>query len=148
MPPILSTLTALAIALSIAAPVAAQQQRVAAGELRLAGYAASCGPIETSVMHFDDIAASAGSLIYLNPRLFAMPRAQQMFWYMHECGHQMFGPSERAADCWSVRQGRQQGWLTFREFERLESIIGSLPGDAAHASGPVRAAFMRQCYAG
>ena len=75
-----------------------------------------------------------------------MPGAQQMFWYTHECGHQMFGPSEPDADCYATRQGRQQGWLNVAEFRILEALVHRLPGDASHVSGPVRAAYMRLCY--
>lgn len=137
----------LVIALSLSLPVAAQQ-RIRSGTLRLAGFSASCGPIETDVMHFSDIAASSGNRIIINPRLFTMPRAQQMFWYTHECGHQIFGPSEPDADCWAIQQGRQQGWLNVSEMRQLETLIDRLPGDATHVSGPVRAAHMRQCYGG
>lgn len=122
------------------------QQRVLPGGLRLAGYWATCGPVETTIQKFNDIAASYGGTIILNPRLFALPRAQQMFWYTHECSHHIFGPSEEVADCWSVEQGRIQGWLNAAEFEALEVRIRVLPGDSSHANGPARAAYMSRCY--
>ena len=142
---ILSRFVILAIALSLSLPATAQQ-RVRSGSLRLAGFSASCGPVPTDIMHFGDIAASSGNRIIINPRLFTMPRAQQMFWYTHECGHQILGPSEPDADCWSIQQGRQQGWLNAEELGVLEALVHRLPGDATHVSGPVRAAHMRQCY--
>lgn len=143
--PWIASALSLSLALLLSLPAAAQQ-RVRSGSLHLAGFRATCGAVETDVMHFNDIAASTGNLIILNPRLFRMPRAQQMFWYTHECGHQIFGPNEAVADCWSVQQGWRQGWLSLREFEQLAVMMSSLPGDAEHLSGPVRAAHMRQCY--
>lgn len=122
------------------------QQRVLPGALLLSGYRATCGPIETEVLKINDIAASTGGRIILDPRVFALPRAQQLFWYTHECGHQIFGPSEATADCWAVEQGRIQGWLGKAEFEQLAVVISRFPGDAAHARGPARAAYLRRCF--
>jgi hypothetical protein len=122
------------------------QQRILPGGLILSGYWATCGPIETEVLKINDIAASSGGRIILNPSLFALPRSQQLFWYTHECGHQIFGPSEAVADCWSVEQGRIQGWLNRSEFEQLATVIGRFRGDATHGDGPERAAHLRLCY--
>ena len=122
------------------------QQRIRAGGLMLSGYWATCGPIETEVMKINDIAASSGRLIILDPRIFSLPRSQQIFWYTHECAHQIFGPSETIADCWAVEQGRNQGWLNRSEFEHLAAVIGRFRGDAEHSDGPKRAAYLRRCY--
>lgn len=138
-------LAPLLLALLLPHPALAQQ-RVLPGALLLAGYWATCGPVETEVLKINDIAASVGGRIVLNPSLFELPRAQQLFWYTHECGHQIFGPSETVADCWAVEQGRIQGWLGKAEFEQLAVVISRFPGDAAHARGPARAAFIRRCY--
>ncbi len=141
----LCTLPAMLLALLM--PQAASAQRmIAPGALQLSGYWATCGPVQTEVVQIADIAASTRGRIILNPNVFALPRAQQLFWYTHECAHQIFGPNEAVADCWSVEQGRVQGWLTRGEFEQLAASISRLRGDAAHADGPARAAHLRLCY--
>jgi hypothetical protein len=119
-----------------------------AGSLFLSGYQATCGPIETVVSPIYDIAASQGGWIYLSPRLLRLPRAQQLFWYTHECAHNIFGPGEIRADCWAVRQGKTQGWLDTDEFKHLLKMIRGLAGDSAHPNGQKRAENMENCYYG
>lgn len=132
--------------LALAQPAFAQQRALPAGALFLSGYQATCGPVETVVSPIHDIAESWGSWIFISPRLFLLPRAQQLFWYTHECAHHIFGPSETVADCWAVRQGKIQGWLDPGELKHLLEIVRGLPGDAAHAGGQVRAESLRRCY--
>ena len=64
---------------------ASAQQIIIAGNLTLAGYRASCGPVETVVMEMYDIAEARNGRIFLNKSLMSRPRAQQIFWYTHEC---------------------------------------------------------------
>ncbi|RXD07054.1 hypothetical protein EQZ23_02910 [Sphingomonas sp. UV9] len=85
--------------------------------------------------------------IYLHPRVLDLPRAQQLFWYTHECAHQIFGPGEAAADCWAVQQGKIQGWLSRVELTRLNLSFRQFPRDAAHADGAARIAYMEKCFA-
>jgi hypothetical protein len=60
-------------------------------------------------------------VIHMNPHvLLQMPGALQLFWYGHECAHHVLGASEAAADCWSVRTGRDQGWLTSSDLDTME----------------------------
>lgn len=134
------------IGVALLPQVALAQQRVGAGGLKLDGFWATCGPVQTEIRNMTDIAASSGGRIILNPLLFSYPRAQQIFWYTHECGHQIFGASETTADCWAAEQGRIQGWLDSAEFEKLLKLINLLPGDAAHAAGPTRAGRLRRCF--
>ncbi|WP_226019629.1 hypothetical protein [Novosphingobium sp. FKTRR1] len=126
--------------------VAIAQQVIPPGTLMLAGYRATCGPVGAEVLEIDDLAASWGGRIYLSPRVFALPRSQQLFWYTHECAHQIFGPDEAVADCWSVEQGRIQGWLNRAEFAALEAKLRRLSGDAMHANGPMRVANVSRCF--
>lgn len=122
------------------------QQMYPPGTLILSGYRATCGPIRTEVLGINDISQAWNGLIILSPRVFTLPKSQQLFWYTHECAHHIFGSNEAVADCWSVEQGRMQGWLDIAEFEALEAKIHRLPGDASHARGPERAAYLRSCY--
>ena len=41
-----------------------------------------------------------------------MTPIKQIFAYAHECGHHVNGRSEEAADCFAVRTGRDQSWLS------------------------------------
>jgi hypothetical protein len=122
------------------------QQRILAGSLLLSGYRATCGPVETVVQPINDIALAYGGRIFLSPRVFGMPRAQQLFWYTHECAHQIFGPSESAADCWATQQGKIQGWLSRDELDKLTRTMRDLPGDATHQRGPDRITYIEGCY--
>jgi len=126
---------------------AAAQTLILPGALLLAGYRATCGPVDTMIQPIDDIAAAYRGRIYLHPRVLNLPRAQQLFWYTHECAHQIFGPGEAAADCWAVQQGKIQGWLSRGELSKLNETMRQFPGDAAHADGRARIAYMAQCFA-
>jgi hypothetical protein len=133
--------------LASASDVAAQQQRhVPVGLLTLSGYQVHCGRVATDIMPIADLAGSFRGRIILSPSLFDLPGAQQVFWYMHECGHQMVGSNEAAADCWAARQGRIQGWLSPTELTRLSSAMQGWSGDATHAEGGRRAKAMERCY--
>jgi hypothetical protein len=125
---------------------AAAQRLVLPGALLLAGYSATCGPVDTMIQPINDIAAAYKGRIILHPRVLDLPRAQQLFWYTHECAHQIFGPGEAAADCWAVRQGKIQGWLSRAELTGLNRSMRNFPGDASHANGPARSAYMDKCF--
>lgn len=143
-------LIGLVMAATVVLPTtsASAQNIVKAGSLTLSGYRATCGPVQTVVMRMQDIAAAQNGRIFLNPAVMSLPRAQQMFWYTHECAHFIFGNGEARADCWSVQQGRIQGWLSPTEFNALATSMRAHPGDATHVRGPKRVAAMRRCYNG
>ncbi|WP_380779681.1 hypothetical protein [Sphingomonas sp. R86520] len=140
-------LAAVAASLLAFTPQPATAQRlILPGALLLAGYRATCGPVDTMIQPIDDIAAAYKGRIILHPRVLDLPRAQQLFWYTHECAHQIFGPGEAAADCWAIQQGKLQGWLSREELDKLNTSIQQFPGDASHASGPARIASMEKCF--
>jgi hypothetical protein len=91
------------------------------------------------------IAVSSRGYIKLRPDFFQLPRVKQLFIYAHECGHQVHGESESAADCYAVKMGRSQKWLTL---ERLTEIVADQwdPRDWTHAPGYVRGQQMLACY--
>ncbi|MCP8889714.1 hypothetical protein [Sphingomonas faeni] len=143
-----SILAGAAAALLTTAPhPAAAQTLIVPGALLLAGYRATCGPVDTMIKPIDDIAAAYKGRIILHPRVLDLPRAQQLFWYTHECAHHIFGPGEAAADCWAVQQGKIQGWLSRDELSRLGTTMRSFPGDATHGDGRSRVSYMEKCYA-
>lgn len=86
-------------------------------------------------------------VIYMNPYvLMQLPEALQRFWYGHECAHHRLGPGEEAADCWSVRKGRDQGWLTRADLDTMAVYMTGNRGDSTHLPGPQRVAQMRACF--
>lgn len=127
-------------------PPAVAQRLILPGALLLAGYRATCGPVDTMIQPINDIAAAYKGRIILHPRVLDLPRAQQLFWYTHECGHQIFGPGEAAADCWAVQQGKIQGWLSREELTRLAHSMQQFPSDDTHASGRSRISYMEKCF--
>ena len=143
-----SILAGAAAALLTAAPhPAAAQTLIVPGALLLAGYRATCGPVDTMIKPIDDIAAAYKGRIILHPRVLDLPRAQQLFWYTHECAHQIFGPGEAAADCWAVQQGKIQRWLSREELRKLGLSMRNFIGDATHADGVARLVDMERCFA-
>lgn len=138
---------AAASLLALVPQPSAAQRLILPCALLLAGYRATCGPVDTMIQPIDDIAAAYKGRIILHPRVLDLPRAQQLFWYTHECAHQIFGPGEAAADCWAVQQGKIQGWLSRDELTRLDRTMQQFPGDATHDGGPARIAYMEKCYA-
>lgn len=140
-------ITSVIISLLAFAPHPAKAQRlILPGALLLAGYRATCGPVDTMIQPINDIAAAYRGRIILHPRVLDLPRAQQLFWYTHECSHQIFGPSEAAADCWAVQQGKIQGWMSGEELKKLVASMRGFPGDATHADGITRVAQIEKCF--
>lgn len=137
---------ATASLLALAPQPSVAQRLILPGALLLAGYRATCGPVDTMIQPINDIAAAYKGRIILHPRVLDLPRAQQLFWYTHECAHQIFGPGEAAADCWAVQQGKLQGWLSRDELTKLGSSMQQFPGDNTHASGGKRISYMEKCY--
>ena len=138
---------AAASLLALVPQPAAAQRLILPGALLLAGYRATCGPVDTMIQPSDDIAAAYKGRIILHPRVLNLPRAQQLFWYTHECAHQIFGPGEAAADCWAVEQGKIQGWLSPDDLAKLGATMRDFPGDATHTDGRGRMVNMQKCYA-
>jgi hypothetical protein len=118
-----------------------------AGEISLGGARPSCGWVPTTLGDIPDIALSTPGMIHLNPAIFRLPRPLQLFWYAHECAHQLYGTSEGQADCWAARSGRDQGWLREEDFAVIDWALADNRGDADHAPGPQRAALIRRCFA-
>ena len=88
--------------------------------------------------------------IYLNPQILGTyPAVTRQFIFLHECGHQFVGYDnrERAADCWAIRRGRQQGWLNQPALDRICRSMQYWPGNDVHLPGPARCAALRSCFA-
>ncbi len=115
----------------------------------VAGKRLSCSAARIVTSHRSPVAGYATpGLIVLNPkRLGRYPGITQRLIFLHECAHQYVGRDETAADCWAVRQGRRQGWLTSDGIEATCRAIRHLPGSDVHLPGPSRCLMMRRCFA-
>jgi hypothetical protein len=117
------------------------------GALSLGGAYPRCGWVPTTLGDIPDIAYSTPGMIHLNPAIFRLPRTLQLFWYAHECAHQLHGTSEGQADCWAVRSGRDEGWFREEDLALIEWALEGNPGDESHDPGPQRIALIARCFA-
>lgn len=118
-----------------------------AGALSLGGAYPSCGWVPTTLGEIPDIALSTPGMIHLNPAIYRLPRPLQLFWYAHECAHQLYGTSEGQADCWAVRSGRDQGWFRQEDLALIRWALENNDGDSEHQPGWERIALIERCYA-
>lgn len=116
------------------------------GALSLGGAYPTCGWVPSTFEDIPDIAISTPGLIHLNPQIRELPRPLQLFWYAHECAHQLYGTSEGQADCWAIRSGRDQGWFREEDFVLIEWALEGNDGDSRHMAGPQRTALIRRCF--
>lgn len=132
-------------------PARAQQEIVAAGKLKVAGRDMRCGRTPTLISRrFWDYGGAGGAgrkLIILNPdKLATLPEAVRLYVYAHECGHQIYGANEPRADCYAVKRGKREGWLTAEGVKQICSFLKDHPGDHVHPPGPVRCEKMTKCF--
>jgi hypothetical protein len=94
-------------------------------------------------------------IITLNPlRLDNLPGKLQIFFFNHECGHHVMGhvfspspTSENEADCWSIKQGRDNKWFTRMDVESFGPHLANSRGSPlGHLPGPQRAARLLACF--
>lgn len=87
-------------------------------------------------------------------RLAQLPDKLQLFFYGHECAHHVLGHafaqtvwSEREADCWAVKHGRERGWFTREEVAAWSPQFAHSKGSPiGHLPGPERAERLVACY--
>lgn len=95
-------------------------------------------------------------IIYLNSvMLSSLPPRIQLFWYAHECAHHALGHTygfnkfgrEIEADCWAIKLGRNQGWITPQVLKNMERYFFAYPGSPwGHLPGPLRIQNFWYCY--
>lgn len=140
-----------ALAIALAGHVAAAEPNKplsAAGVASVLGRTMTCGSTPTITSNtFWDYGGAIKGMIILNPRkLSKIPKSVRLYIYAHECGHQYVGGDETAADCYAVKRGRVQGWLSPSGLTEICNFFSSNAGDFAHQPGPVRCRAMRACY--
>lgn len=130
---------------AIAAP--GGQKVIAPGKLVIAGRRLRCGKIPTVYSTtFAYYAAAGKGVILINPRKIArLPAVVRWIIYYHECGHHRVGLSEVAADCFAVRTGIAQGWLSRSGLRHVCRSFRGVSG-GPHPPGPRRCKLMEQCY--
>jgi hypothetical protein len=119
------------------------------GQLLLDGHHLSCGNRATVLDPYlsDYGNARYPQFVILNmPYIAKLSTAVKLWIYNHECGHQLGGADENKADCFAVRRGRLDGWLTPRGLEEICNFISAAQPDSAHVSGRDRCNLMRQCW--
>ena len=123
-----------------------QSQRVAPGHLVVAGRRLSCGRTATLIRDFEGFAVSS-TVIMLNMQAMKdLPRPVQWLIYYHECGHILYGPNERAADCYAVRRARREHWLTPKALEDICAAFNIAGHGPVHSDPEVRCAQLQQCF--
>jgi len=87
-------------------------------------------------------------------RLAKLPPKLQLFFYGHECAHHKMGhwmnttmDSEKEADCWSIREGRDKGLFTRDEVAAFAPWFANSKGSKyGHLPGPERVKFLLSCF--
>lgn len=113
----------------------------------IAGQPLVCGGAVSYVADIPDIAMAQQGLLMFRPDFFSLPAYVQWYIYAHECAHQYVGNDERAADCFAVQMGRDQGFFPPQAIQQICAFTFPTPGDWSHLPGPLRCAEMQLCYA-
>lgn len=132
------------------AKAGAKARRVESGALDIEGIKPTCGTRPTVLNEgLDDVASAYPDFIILNPRVLAkIPPVIRLYAYGHECGHEMRGTSEAAADCYAAADGRKAGWLDAKGIEAICAFWKPQRHDSMHLPGPERCALMQRCFEG
>jgi hypothetical protein len=134
-----TTLLASAIVLLVSVTASDALSIKSDGSVEIAGRRAYCA--QAKIVRFDNgiptegMASDWPGTIYLNyKRLKGLDPLVQLFVFNHECAHLnlRFGGTESQADCWAVKRGLQEKWLTKSVIDGLctlhhdHSICGNL----------------------
>lgn len=93
--------------------------------------------------------------IMLDPQLLQpLPYKLQNFFYAHECAHHVLGhwynpssESEKEADCWAIRYGRDTGLFRRQEIADFAPWLARSAGSRfGHLPGPLRAQYLLDCF--
>jgi hypothetical protein len=119
------------------------------GTLLIAGRSLRCGRNRNVLdRSLPNLGLAAPGVLVFNPReLNRWSDIVRLFVYHHECGHHNVGGSELGADCWAVKQGVRDGWLTRDGLAQVCHSFGNGPGTSTHPSGARRCASLNRCFA-
>ncbi len=118
------------------------------GLAKVAGQRVFCGRRPVLIDNdFSDYGGAYPGFVILNrSKLKHLPKSVKLYIFAHECGHQFRGRDEAAADCYSVKRGRREGWLSKKGLEQVCKFMLPHVGDRMHPPGPQRCKMMRKCY--
>jgi len=139
---------------TVGIPAIASSKRPAAiarqkdGSLLIAGRSLRCGTNRNVLDRgLQNLGLAAPGVLVFNPReLNRWSDTVRLFVYHHECGHHNVGGSELGADCWAVKQGVRDGWLTNDGLNQVCRSFGDGPATSTHPSGARRCASLSRCF--
>jgi hypothetical protein len=119
------------------------------GTLAVGGHTLRCGSMRNVLdPRLPGLGLAAPGVVVFNPRLINQQSSTvRLFVFYHECGHHHVGGSETGADCWAVKQGVRQGWLSRDSLGQICRSFGNGPATSTHPSGASRCASLQQCFA-
>jgi hypothetical protein len=125
-------------------PIAKQKD----GTMLIAGRTLACGRNRHVLDRgLPNLGLAAPGVLVFNPReLNRWNDTVRLFVYHHECGHHKVGGSEMGADCWAVKQGVRDGWLTHDGLNQVCRSFGGGPATSTHPSGASRCASLSRCF--
>ncbi len=121
------------------------------GTVAIAGRTMRCGNIRSRLdPGLDNLGLSVPdrALIVVNPALLSRePETVRLFVFAHECGHHHVGGSELGADCWAVKRGLSEGWLSRDGLKQVCRSFGNMPETSTHPSAARRCSNLDRCFA-
>jgi hypothetical protein len=139
--------TTVGVGVHAAQPVTLQ----ADGSIQIAGRTLKCGRVRNVLdARLPNLGVSVPDtrLLVVNPFLLArQPETVRLFVFDHECGHHHVGASELKADCWAVRRGVHEGWLTKPGLTQVCNSFRGAPATPTHPSGAARCGNLDRCFA-
>jgi hypothetical protein len=130
------------------APKPAAMAKQKDGTLLIAGRALRCGGNRHVLdRRLPNLGLAAPGVLVFNPReLNRWSDTVRLFVYHHECGHHNVGASELGADCWAVKQGVRDGWLTSDGLGQVCRSFGDGQATSTHPAGAARCASLNRCF--
>ena len=119
------------------------------GTVLIAGRSLRCGNMRNVLdPGLPNLGLAAPGVVVFNPRqLNRWPDTVRLFVFHHECGHHHVGGDELGADCWAVKEGVRDGWLTREGLGQVCRSFGGGPATSTHPSGARRCGSLDRCFA-
>lgn len=119
------------------------------GTLLIGGRSLRCGKNRNVLdRRLPNLGLAAPGVLVFNPReLGQWSDTVRLFVFHHECGHHKVGASELGSDCWAVKQGVRDGWLTREGLGQVCRSFGGGPATDTHPSGARRCGNIDRCFA-
>ena len=118
------------------------------GTVLIAGRSLRCGD-KRNVLdpRLPNLGLAAPGVLVFNPRqLNRWPDTVRLFVFHHECGHHHVGGNELAADCWAVKAGVREGWLSRDGLGQVCRSFGNGPATSTHPAGARRCVSLDRCF--